>query len=148
MEKFVYWMACKRREETQLPMNIWIDESGHYAEAGGPKRIKFQLDRADLAEVSDGKVGDMDLDGKVCPANLVIESLEASDLRKLRNFVRNNRYALERIADQDVHIFQIWADIIKGGGVASDEMIAALKRKVDKVAECESRLRGSEVNHE
>ena len=49
---------------------------------------------------------------------------------RLRNFVHNNRFALEQLADANVALYEIWDYIIKGGDVASDEEIEALNGKV------------------
>ena len=55
------------------------------------------------------------------------------DLQQLRNFVRNNRYALERICEMDTHLGTTWEFLIKGGEKASKEKIEALNRKVDEL---------------
>ena len=80
-------------------------------------------------------VGSMDLDGVVREpgAGRGIRGLSAKDVGALRNFVRNNRYALDHIADNDIWIYQIWPDMIKGGSPASEEAICALNAKVDKI---------------
>ena len=59
--------------------------------------------------------------------------MSAKDVEQLRNFVHNNRYALEHIADTEIWISQIWGYMIMGGERASDEAIAALNRKVDEI---------------
>ena len=38
-------MVNKYKEETGLPMNIWIDETQTYVRGGQSKRIEFQLDK-------------------------------------------------------------------------------------------------------
>jgi hypothetical protein len=125
-------MANKFKEETLLPMNIWIDEAGSYVRGRHGKRIKFQLNKADDFEI--GNTGSMDFDGNIYPPHLQIRKLKEQDLRELRNFVHNNRYALERIADQEVRLYKIWPDMIKGGEIASEVDINTLKTKVDKLA--------------
>ena len=52
---------------------------------------------------------------------------------QLRNFVRNNRYALEHIAENDLFSDQIADDLILGGEAASEVTVDGLKRKVDEV---------------
>ena len=120
-------MANKYKEETLLPMNIWIDDANIYLNGGSGKRIWFQLNKAD--ELEDDNTGSMDLDGHIYPPNL---KLEDQELRALRNFVSNNRYALERIADQEIRLYRIWPYILKGGEIASEEEVKALKGKVDQ----------------
>ena len=80
-------------------------------------------------------MGSMDLSGEIRePKSMAkLRRLSTSDLTQLRNFIHNNKYALEHIADMNIHIGQIWSYIIKGGELASDEEISALKAKVDEL---------------
>lgn len=130
-ESFVYEMANKWQEETNLPMNIWIDETQSYLKGKHSKRLKFQLDTSE--RMKSDELGEMDMDGNIHPENLKMPKLSGKDITKLRNFVHNNRYALEYIADMDVHLHQIWNDMIMGGDLATDEQIKQLNAKVDKV---------------
>lgn len=77
----------------------------------------------------------MDLDGKVHLSSTGIRQLKERDLAALRNFVHNNRYALERVADQKVRLYKIWPEMIKGVGRASEATINALNAKVDRLAD-------------
>ena len=125
-------MAVKWKEETHLPMQIWIDESRAYTRRGPANRIAFQLDASD--ELKPDSVGWMDLDGNLSPESPAGELAEG-DLGRLRNFVRNNRSALERLADTAIHLYQIWPDIIKGGTPATAEEIKSLADKVAALVE-------------
>ena len=129
-DQLVCEMANKWQGETRLPMNIWIDDSKSYIMGGHFKRIKFQLDKG---RGNPHNCGTMDLDGNLHPPTVKIDKLSAKDMRQLRNFVHNNRYALEHIADVDIYTGQIWDYMIKGGERVSDEAIAALNRKVDEI---------------
>lgn len=129
---FVCEMANKYKEETLLPMNIWIDETGAYVNGRHGKRIKFQLDKAE--DFENTNTGSMDLNGNIYPPNLKIQKLKTRDLAALRNFVRNNRYALEKIADQEIRLYRVWPDMIKGGEAASAETIEKLNAVVDRLA--------------
>ena len=104
-----------------------------YLEVNGRhgKRIKFQLDKAE--DFENTNAGSMDLNGNIYPPNLKIQKLKARDLAALRNFVRNNKYALEKIADQEIRLYRIWPDMIKGGEAASAETIERLNAIVDKL---------------
>lgn len=74
----------------------------------------------------------MGMDGTLCDPD--IGELQEGDLAQLRNFVRNNRYALEHIAENDLYSEdQIDGDLIMGGAAASEETIAELKRKADEI---------------
>lgn len=125
-------MANKYREETLLPMNIWIDETGSYVRGRHGKRIRFQLDKSDYFD--NDNTGSMGLDGTVYPPSLKIRDLMANDIEELRNFVRNNRHALDLVADQKVRLYKVWPYIIKGGKAASDDEVERLNAKVDELA--------------
>ena len=120
--------ALKWKEETLLPMNIWIDEAQTYLCRRHAKRVEFQLDASD--DLKPEPVGWMDLDGNVHLDDPDACSLREDELNQLRNFVRNNRRALEELADAKLRMHEIWDYIIKGGEPASDERIAALNEKV------------------
>ena len=120
--------ALKWKEETLLPMNIWIDEAKTHLCRGHAKRVEFQLDASDDLNPDPG--GWMDLDGNVHLDDPDACSLREDELNQLRNFVRNNRRALEELADARLRMHEIWDHIIKGGEPASDERIAALNEKV------------------
>ena len=131
----VYEMANRWQDDTLLPMIIWIDETQSYIDGHHGKRVKFQLDTSERLKRGSGDLGSMDLNGKIWEpkSQARLRRLSASDLTQLRNFIHNNKYALEHIADMNIHIGQIWSDIIKGGELASNEQISALKAKVDEL---------------
>ena len=131
--QFVCEMANKSKLETLLPMNIWIDEAQQYVDGRHSKRVKFQLDTS--GKLHKNNLGSMDLNGVVRDPKTEgeIRELDAGDIRALRNFVHNNKYALEHVADMDIWLFQIWPDFIKGGELASEEEIATLNAKVDEI---------------
>ena len=56
-------MSNKRKALTQLPMNIWIDESQTYIRGHHSKRVKFQLDKSD--KLHPNNFGSMDLKGNL-----------------------------------------------------------------------------------
>ena len=39
----IYEMTNRRKRQTRLPINIWIDENGRYKLSGHGKRIKVQM---------------------------------------------------------------------------------------------------------
>lgn len=123
-------MANQWQEDTLLPMIIWIDEGKTYKLGGHGKRVKFQLDTSD--SINPGLWGSMDLGGKLHLTQKARQALRLSqrDLNQLRNFVRNNRLALEELADTRIRMRDIRDDIIKGGDPATPEQIRALNDKV------------------
>ena len=131
-------MANKNKAQTKLPMNIWIDENQTYINGRHSKRVKFQLNHANRSNPRE--FGSMDLDGNLHPDDLNIGELSQDDIKQLRNFVLNNKYALEHIADTDIWLDDIWPDIIKGGEPASFEDIRKLNLKVDELVEYNNSL--------
>ena len=123
-------MMWKEKEYTGLPMNIAIDDGYAYDLQQLPfKQVAFQMDTDENLNKDNWNA--MGLDGTLCDPD--IGELEESDLTQLRNFVRNNRYVLERIAENDLYSDQIANDLILGGEAASGEAVAGLNRKVDDV---------------
>ena len=122
-------MMWKRR--TGLPMNVAIDDGYAYDIQQLPfKQVAFQMDTDENLNKENWNA--MGMDGTLCDPD--IGELQESDLAQLRNFVRNNRYALEHIAENDLYSEdQIDGDLIMGGAAASEEAIAELKRKADEI---------------
>lgn len=129
-------MANKHKSETLLPMNIWIDEAKTYVKGHHSKRVKFQLDHGNRMNFS--RFGTMDLDGNLHCND--IGELSQSDIKALRNFVLNNKLALQHVADNDIWLGQIWPDIIKGGEPASFEEIQKLNLKVGELIDYNNSL--------
>lgn len=129
-------MANKNKAQTQLPMNIWIDENQTYIKGHHSKRVKFQLDHGNRINLS--RFGTMDLDGNLHCKD--IGELSQEDINALRNFVLNNKKALEHVADNDIWLDEIWPSIILGGEPASFEEIQKLNLKVDELIEYNNSL--------
>ena len=127
--ELVCGMSNKRKDLTHLPMNIWIDEAQTYLDGGHSKRVKFQLDTVN--KFNKHNIGSMDLDGNLHCSD--IGELSVSDINQLRNFVLNNKYALDKIADNDIWIDEIWGSMIMGGEPASYSDIQKLNLKVDEL---------------
>lgn len=126
-------MSNKNKAKTHLPMNIWIDEAQTYLKGGHSKRVKFQLNHANRMNLNE--FGTMDLEGNLHPSDLDIGELSQNDIEQLRNFVLNNKYMLERVADSDLWLDDIWPFVILGGDPASYEEITKLNLKVDELVE-------------
>ena len=123
-------LSARRKGKTGLPMTIWIDDAKSYVQRGHGKSVRFQLD---TGEPNPCFCGEMDLDGEIREPREAISGLSESDISELRNFVRNNKKALEHLADIEIDMDDIWPFVIKGGGVATAEQIAALDAHVEKL---------------
>ena len=129
-------MSNKSKAQTKLPMNIWIDENQTYIKGRHSKRVKFQLDHGNRMNLS--RCGTMDLNGNLHCQD--IGELSQEDINALRNFVLNNKTALEHVADNDIWLDEIWPSIILGGEPASFEEIQKLNLKVDELIEYNNSL--------
>lgn len=126
-------MANKWQDETLLPMIIWIDETKSYVRGHHSKRVKFQLNTSDNLNIDN--LGSMDLNGVVQEPTekRKLRRLGNKNLEQLRNFILNNKYALENIADMKIHLGQIWNYMIMGGAAATEDKIEELNAKVDEI---------------
>lgn len=129
-------MANCRPNKTGLPVNIWIDETEAYKNGKHTKRINFQINRKSKFQTSN--TCPMTLDGKI-PEKVWKKvkqnkefSLTSDDKISIENFVINNSYALDKVADQFLWLDDFWTIFIKGGEKASDEEIEELKHKTDE----------------
>lgn len=134
-EDIILSMANRRKFQTGLPVNIWIDEKKGYIAGGHGKRIKFQTTYAN-GWVNQGEAS-MNLKGEVIPDTYDKTSSELSirDIREISNFVKNNAYALDKVADGYIFMDQFDDVMIKGGELASEEVVNLQKTLVDKYIE-------------
>ena len=130
-------MSNRRKWQTGLPVNVWIDEEKWYLIGGHGKRIKFQLNHANTVYNQPSAL--MDLKGE-----LIDEvwkdaknycKIPSKEIKEVSNFVKNNSYALDKLADEFLYMEQFDQIVIKGGGLASQSEIDKLKRKVDEFVE-------------
>lgn len=132
---YIYSMANRRPAQTGLSVNIWIDEKQGYKQAGHWKRIKFQLNRG--KRCANQPEASMDLNGKVVEDtfNKNVCEISKKEIREVSNFVKNNQYALDKVADEDIFMDQFDDVMIKGGKPASKNEIELQKIMVDQFIE-------------
>lgn len=128
-------MSNCRPRKTGLTVNIWIDEAETYKKSRHSKRIKFQINRNPSFQLDNAC--SMLLDGSI-PKKLFQKvqnkkdyELTNEDIEGVRNFVINNAYALDLIADQKLDLDDFWEFCIKGGKKASTEELNKLKDYAD-----------------
>lgn len=128
-------MSNCRSRKTGLPVNIWIDETETYKKAKHSKRIKFQINKNPSFQLEN--TCSMLLDGSI-PKKIFQKvknkseyKLTNEDIEQVKNFVINNNYALDLIADQKLDLDDFWEFCIKGGEKASTENLNILRKFVD-----------------
>jgi len=124
-------MANKKQRLTGLPVNIWIDENRTYELGKHSKRIKFQLDNSEKFNLKNSAA--IDLNGVMHPEHPKNFQISQFDLSCVKNWVRNNRYALSLVADVFLDLDDIFPYMIKGGNPASEEEIEALRLKCEEL---------------
>ena len=135
----IYEMANRRKRQTGLPINIWIDENGWYKLGGHDKRIKVQMNYSE--KMQNQPFCCMDLYGNIIEDTFDEKECEVStkDLRQVSNYVLNNFYAyvlnnfyaLDKVADEEIFMEDYDEISIKGGKLASEEEIDNLIKEVD-----------------
>ena len=128
----IFSMANRRKVQTGLPVNIWIDEKKGYIDGGHWKRIKFQLNHG--TKTFHQPEASMDLNGNVIENTYdnTVSELSSKDIKAVSNFVKNNSYALSKVADEDIFMDQFDEVMIKGGEPATEEQIKNQKILVDE----------------
>lgn len=134
-EDLIYFKALNKKQ-TGLPMTIWIDEAYTYKSTNHEMRIKMNADyqyalrdRNDLFEV--------DMEGNIYSHSKENEDryrIKDKDFQALKNFLHNNKYALQRIADDEIASDEIIPYMIKGGELADEEEIKRLKEMTDSLS--------------
>ena len=140
---FIGSMAGKSKNEVGLPVNIYIDDSGTYRNSGHGKRFKFQMNKRNKAKEQPFASMSLYLDDyktdkaflKTYEKSKFKKELSSNDLKQVENFVKNNSYALDKIADQEIWMNQFDEVMIKGGEPASQEAIENQRILVDKFIE-------------
>lgn len=124
-------LANKWKKHTELPMNIWIDETATYKLGKHSKRVKFQLNTSD--KLQPNELGSIDLNGVLrteLPKNC---KLTKKDIVKLQNYILNNKEALELVADMKIALDDIFPYMIKGGDLATNKQKQKLLKEIKKL---------------
>lgn len=134
----LFEMANYYKEDLDLPVNVWLDEGETYKLGKHGKRIKFQINYMD--KIREEYMCPMELNGEI-PYKIYKKvskfkdwEISTRDLERIRNFVINNSYALDFLADQKIRRKQFDNLVIKGGNFASDEEVDEQIKLVNEIA--------------
>lgn len=129
----LFEMTNRRKHQTGLPVNIYVDENGSYRKGGHGKRIKFQLNRGD--KMQNQPFAEMMLDGNVVEKTFKNRKIEINtkELKQISNYVKNNAYALDKVADEEIYMEDYDKVAINGGKEASVEQKEDQKKAVDEI---------------
>lgn len=131
----LYEMSNRRKNQTGLPVNIYIDENGSYRNNGHYKKIKFQLNHGN--KMQNQPFAEMKLDESVVEEtfrqtkNIKIE-IDKKDINQVSNYVKNNAYALDKVADEEIFMEDYDKVAINGGDVANDKQKENQRKAVDE----------------
>ena len=126
-------MSRLSTKKSGLPVDLYIDDSKSYIRGRHAKRIKFQANSDDSRTES---FSSMTLDGNIVPETLPKKhSIKTKDIEKISNFVKNNVFALEKIADKEIDFQDFMNVMIKKTESASADEIENQKEQVNKIIE-------------
>jgi hypothetical protein len=96
-------MAGLKKPDSGLPVNLWLDDSHAYIRGRHAKRIKFQGDYGNNANV--GNMFSMTIskeNPQISEKQLPKLKLPAKDIKAIKIFVKNNADLLDSLADEKV----------------------------------------------
>lgn len=132
-----FWRMTKIDKDCSgLPVLILVDDAHGYRFENDDKYIAFQITKSDLLEP--WNLCKMYLDGTLEFDWTDLEEdeeceLTESDIAAIRNFVANNRYILEVMADEEIDASEFWNYCIRGGESATIGRKAELAEDVDEI---------------
>ena len=129
-------IANYRKWDTDLPVNIWIDDSKRSLNGKHFKRLKFQINYANKVQKNNFASVSL-IDNKVVNVDNVLKKrnckVNTDTFTSLENFCRNNNFALCVISDSIISESDFFSVIIKGKDLKSDEDIKAAKIKTQNI---------------
>lgn len=138
-EKRIYEKECLQEmsrlaaKKSGLPVDLYIDDSKSYIRGGHAKRIKFQANSDDSRTES---FSSMTLDGKVVPETFPKKhSIKNKEIEEISIFVKNNVFALEKIADKEIDFQDFMNVMIKKTEAATVDEISKQKEQVIEIIE-------------
>lgn len=102
-------IAGLRKSDSGLPVNLWLDDSSTYKNAGHWKRIKFQGDHGDKVNRGNLFTTIISDNPEIMPKTAETSiKLPAKETEKIRKFVKNNEELLSKVAGQEISAFQFF----------------------------------------
>jgi hypothetical protein len=98
-------MATLRKSDSDLPANLYLDDTGSWSKSGQWKRIKFQPNTGDRPVTGDMVPMSISDNPQILVKNARI-SLNSKQLEQIRAFVRANKDLLLQLADAEISILE------------------------------------------
>ena len=86
------YMRNLKKDQTGLPVNVWIDEGGTYKKGGHGPRIKFQINKH--TKIEKGLFLSMGLDGHVFGKESMQKKLSKAEIAEIQKYVEINKAIL------------------------------------------------------
>jgi hypothetical protein len=96
-------MATLRKKRSDLPVNLYLDDSGSWSKAGHWKWIKFQADKGDSPNTHSMIPMTIDENPQILIKNPRM-SLSAQEIEQVRAFVKLNKDLLLQLSDTEIDI--------------------------------------------
>lgn len=132
-------MATLRPKKSGLPVVLYIDDSGSYIRGKHAPRIKFELSRTSSPNTrSHASMATMDFNGEVITGKhppKASDQITNSEIGEIRNFVKNNREALQLVADERIDYDDFVPIMIRGGRPATEQELQELSGKLKELTE-------------
>jgi hypothetical protein len=105
-------MATLRKNDSGLPANLYLDDTGSWSNSGHWKRIKFQPDTGDRPVTRNMVPMSISDSPRVLVKNVKL-ALDAKQLDRIKAFVRANKDLLLQLADAKISILEFGRRMVK-----------------------------------
>ena len=124
-------MATLRKKDSQLQVNLFLDDSLLYLRSNQRKCVRFQTDKSDKPI---NTLNSMLFDGTLIESNE--SELSESEINEVRQFVNNNKKALDALSEMEIEIDDFKKIMIPGCLEVSDDqyidMLGNLKAAIQE----------------
>jgi hypothetical protein len=102
----LYEMSNFMKDDSDLPVNLWLDTASNYLRGGHWKRIKFQLNTADNFQYNNLGVMTISDDPEVIIGRKQKVEIGQKEINKIIQFVQKYKDYLLDLADQKITLYQ------------------------------------------